>query len=476
MTALAASRDTVQLASEGNFTLELAASTKIYAGSLVAINASGYAVPASASTALRCVGRAEKTVDNTSGAAGALTIECKPGRFYFTCSGASRASRGLMAYAVYDNEVSLTDGSGLRPAAGRIVDYDGSSSSPTYQQVAVEIGMPSLYDGAAVASGRALALHADGVVLANVADLAAFAVSTSTDGLTHVEGNVVALLAQTTAAQNGLYLVGAVSAGLAALTRIASLATGDTIEAGAVSFAVGGGTLYGGAVFRNSAAVTVNTTDAAFRPFLANPQMRIAIQARNVLNSNVADLAAYTVASNASNNDATLGVEGDIVLAIAQTTAAQNGLYRIGAVAAGVAPLTRLEILPAGKVIQDGQVHVSVSAGTVFSDTDWKNTAAGTVGTNDPLFFPREVTITQALVAGAATITSIPILSATKSRVSMTRSTANTCAATDGGYVLNGNPTPGALGTASVPIMASVLAGTLNNADISTLHITIANY
>jgi hypothetical protein len=343
MAALTASRDTTQLASEGNFTLELAAATKIYAGSLVAINASGYAVPASASSALRCVGRAEKTIDNTSGSAGALTIEVKPGRFYFTCSGASRASRGLMAYVVFDNEVSLTDGSGLRPAAGRIVDYDGVASSPTYQQVAVEIGMPSLYDGS-TAGGGVISLTIDGVVTANVADLTAFAVGT----------NIVALVAQATAAENGLYLV--------------------------------------------------------------------------------------------------------------------------GTVAGGTAPLTRINQLASGEVIVQGQVRFSVQAGTVFAHSDWKNTAAGTIGTDDPAFFPAEVTITQALVAGAATITSIPVLSATKSRVSVIRSTANTCIATDGGYVLNGNPTAGALGTASVPIMASVLAGTLNNADISTLHITIANF
>jgi hypothetical protein len=54
-------------------------------------------------------------------------------------------------------------------------------------------------------------------------------------------------------------------------------------------------------------------------------------------------------------------------------------------------------------------------------------------------------------------------------------STANTCAATDGGYVLNGNPTPGVVGTASAEIMASVLAGTINNVDVSSLHITITN-
>ena len=353
MTAQTASRDTVQLASEGNFTLELAASTKIYAGSLVAINASGYAVPASASTALRCVGRAEKTIDNTSGAAGALTIEVKPGRFYFTCSGASRASRGLMAYVVFDNEVALNDGSGLRPAAGRIVDYDGSSSSPTYQQVAVDVGMPSLYDGS-LAGGGVVSLTVDGVVTANVADLAAFAVGTNTDGLTHTAGNIVALVAQTTAAENGLYLV--------------------------------------------------------------------------------------------------------------------------GTVAAAAAPLTRINSLASGEVITQGQVQFTVQAGTVFAHTEWKNTAAGTIGTDNPAFYPGRVVITQALVAGAITLTTVPILSATKTGVHLTRTVANTCAATDGGYVLNGAPTSGIIGTGSLPIMASVLAGTLNNADISTLKITVVNF
>ena len=334
----------------------VAASTTIYAGTLVAVNASGYAVPASASSALTILGRAESTVTNTAaagfGSAGALRVRIREGVFLLTCSGAGISSVGKMAYVVDDNTVALTDGSGARPAAGMIVAYDADTSSPSYGKVAVEIGRPSLSDAGSV-PGTVLDLSVDGVVTANVADLAAFAVGTNTDGLTHVEGNVVALVAQSTASQNGLYLVGAVSGGTAALTRIGSLSSGDTIAAGAVRF--------------------------------------------------------------------------------------------------------------------------SVSGGTVFAHSDWKNTAAGTVGTDDPAFYPGRVVREATLVAGTVTISNIPILSATKSLIAITRKTANTTASTVQ-YVTNGAATPGALGTASVAVMAAVAAGTINNADISTLEVCIINF
>ncbi len=71
--------------------------------------------------------------------------------------------------------------------------------------------------------------------------------------------------------------------------------------------------------------------------------------------------------------------------------------------------------------------------------------------------------------------TGVPVLSA-ESFIGFTRSTANTCTATTGGYVLNGAATPGVLGTASFAVMASVAAGTINNADISTLQALVCNW
>ena len=63
----------------GRLTLKVAASTKIWGGTMVALNASGYAVPASATAGLKVVGRAfmagSYNVDNTAGIDGALTVE-----------------------------------------------------------------------------------------------------------------------------------------------------------------------------------------------------------------------------------------------------------------------------------------------------------------------------------------------------------------------------------------------------------------
>lgn len=202
-------------------------------------------------------------------------------------------------------------------------------------------------------------------------------------------------------------------------------------------------------------------------------------RARNVVNGNVASLAAYTVASNASVNDAVLNVAGDIVLLVAQTTPAENGLYLVGTVGAGTAPLTRLSTMASGLVFLADAFDVAVSEGTVFTHTRWYNSAAGTIATDSPAFFPRQVTISQALVAGTMTITSIPVRSVTKSRFGITRRIANTSTLTVGGYCTTvggaNGVTAGALGTASVIIEATVAAGTINNADISTLEITVFN-
>ncbi len=66
----------------GLYQAPVAASTKIFAGALVALNNSGFAVNASDAANLRVIGRAEETVDNT-GANGAVNISVKRGIFAF---------------------------------------------------------------------------------------------------------------------------------------------------------------------------------------------------------------------------------------------------------------------------------------------------------------------------------------------------------------------------------------------------------
>lgn len=125
-------------------------------------------------------------------------------------------------------------------------------------------------------------------------------------------------------------------------------------------------------------------------------------RARNILATNVASLAAYTVAAAALNDNVAGGnVQGDYVLAVNQTVPAQNGLYVVGVVNAGVAPLTRVPDFATGQVLQAGQT-CEVDAGTIFANSTWKVMTAGpiTVDTTSHAWYPRMQTGTA--TSGAA--------------------------------------------------------------------------
>lgn len=129
MAALTSPRNTP--ARDGKcFGLPVAADTKIHAGSIVVL-AGLYAEPGSTALNLRAVGRAEDTVDNTGGAAGAMNVPVTRGVFRFANSAAgdaiTRAEYGLDCYVVDDQTVAKTDGAGTRSKAGivRDVDADG---------------------------------------------------------------------------------------------------------------------------------------------------------------------------------------------------------------------------------------------------------------------------------------------------------------------------------------------------------------
>lgn len=107
------------------------AAVKIFAGGLVAANATGFATPGAVSTALTYLGRAEKTVDNTGLAPGANTVLVRRRKaFKWANSGAdavTQASMGKLCYIVDDATVALTNGNGTRSPAGIVlaVDADG---------------------------------------------------------------------------------------------------------------------------------------------------------------------------------------------------------------------------------------------------------------------------------------------------------------------------------------------------------------
>jgi hypothetical protein len=148
MAALTSSRNTPEMSDFGrmqNYPVE--ANTTVYLGSMVALNANGNAVPATSAAGLRIVGRAERLYQgmpgqdavNTAsakipgsnqpaGAAGAISVICARGIFLYAVNDASIAQPqvGMLCFAVDDNSVSLSDGTGTRSVAGTIVNLDSS--------------------------------------------------------------------------------------------------------------------------------------------------------------------------------------------------------------------------------------------------------------------------------------------------------------------------------------------------------------
>lgn len=109
-------------------TIKLAASTKIYAGSLVCKNATGNAVPGTAATTLVAMGRAEYTVDNSTGLVDTKSIDVRPGTFRWGNSSAgdliAKADVGTICYVVDDQTVAKTSGGSTRSVAGKVVEVD----------------------------------------------------------------------------------------------------------------------------------------------------------------------------------------------------------------------------------------------------------------------------------------------------------------------------------------------------------------
>ena len=132
MVALTTERNTRQRM--GDLRVEpVAATVKIWNGSLIMRNAAGFLTKGATATGCVGVGRAEKTVDNT-GAAGAASVEYRTGTFLFANSAAADlitiadigrvcfiADIGRVCFIVDDQTVAKTDGTGASSRAG-IVD------------------------------------------------------------------------------------------------------------------------------------------------------------------------------------------------------------------------------------------------------------------------------------------------------------------------------------------------------------------
>lgn len=125
--ALAADRNTPM--KDGMLiSVPVVASTKIYAGSLVAASAAGHATPGAVATTLTALGRAEEFCDNSAGAAAAKSVLIRRrAAFKFKNHAADlvvQADLGKSCYIVDDETVAKTNGTNTRSIAGIVIGVE----------------------------------------------------------------------------------------------------------------------------------------------------------------------------------------------------------------------------------------------------------------------------------------------------------------------------------------------------------------
>lgn len=129
MSALTADRNTHSQRADV-IGVPVASAKKIFAGSLVAANATGYATPGATATTLTYLGRADENVDNTGGDDGDVLVRVRRrDAFYWDNSATdavTQASLGKKCYIVDDHTVSSTNGSNTQSAAGVVVALDAN--------------------------------------------------------------------------------------------------------------------------------------------------------------------------------------------------------------------------------------------------------------------------------------------------------------------------------------------------------------
>lgn len=119
----------------------LMSASKIFGGSIVMRNATGFATKGAATIGCRGVGIATERVDNSGGAAGDLSIKVRSGVFRVGNSAAADEiiddDIGKLCYIVDDQTVAKTNGSNTRPVAGIVADVDANGVHVLFSEEAL---------------------------------------------------------------------------------------------------------------------------------------------------------------------------------------------------------------------------------------------------------------------------------------------------------------------------------------------------
>lgn len=108
--------------------IPVATGVKIFAGSLVAVNATGFATPGTVAATLTYLGRAEQFIDNTAGADGEKVLIVRRNKaFKWNNSAADPITQADLMKTVYivdDATVAKTSNAGARSAAGKVIQIE----------------------------------------------------------------------------------------------------------------------------------------------------------------------------------------------------------------------------------------------------------------------------------------------------------------------------------------------------------------
>lgn len=136
MAALTSARDTNEIANGAKYlVLPVKGDTTIYQGSIVALDANGFAVPGTMAGGLTAAGRAEETVEN-KGADGELVVKVSRGVFVFdnTATAANKVTAAHVLKPCYmEDDQTVTALATGASVAGLVIRVDDEG-------VAVEIG------------------------------------------------------------------------------------------------------------------------------------------------------------------------------------------------------------------------------------------------------------------------------------------------------------------------------------------------
>lgn len=136
MAKLTAPRDTSEIAGGAtSIVLPVKAATTIFQGSIVAIDADGYAIPGKKAASLKAAGRAEETVEN-AGKDGEAVVRVRRGVFVFdnSSTAANKVGPGDVLGPCYiEDDQTVTKTATGASVAGLVVRVDDEG-------VAVEMG------------------------------------------------------------------------------------------------------------------------------------------------------------------------------------------------------------------------------------------------------------------------------------------------------------------------------------------------